>query len=73
MVNIVAIIVGLLLASASIVATVAENCKLQKKQTCADGSTIALTVVLSLIVAVTSIYWFKPVFLPPKPVVLPLS
>ena len=60
-----AIVVGLLLASASIVAVVAENCRISKKDKCANGSTIALTVVLALIVAVTSLYWFRPVFLPP--------
>lgn len=72
MVNIAAIIVGLLLAAASIVAVVAENCRIQSKTKCANGSTIALTVVLSLLVAGTSIYWFKPVFLPPHPAAVPL-
>lgn len=70
MVNIVGIIVGILLASGGIVALVAENCRIKKQTKCADGSTIALTVVLSLIVAVTSFYWFRPVFLPhPRPLV----
>ena len=63
-VNPVMIIVILLLISASVTATVAENCRIKSNTKCANGSTIALTVVLSLLVAVTSIYWFRPVFLP---------
>jgi len=74
MVNVMAIIVGLLLASASIVAVVAQDCRLKNEAKCYNGSTIALTVVLSLLVAVTSIYWLKPVFMgAPHPVMVPSS
>ena len=75
--NYFAIIISLLLLSTCITATVAENCKIQQKTACANGSTIALTVALSLLVAVTSIFWFKPVYFPgltealPRPVLFP--
>ena len=63
-INPITIIVALLLISASVTATVAENCRIKSNDKCANGSTIALTVVLSLLSAVTAIYWFRPVFLP---------
>ena len=61
-VNYMAVVVTILLLSTCVTATVAENCRVKDNIKCANGSTIALTVVLSLLVAVTSLYWFKPVY-----------
>ena len=60
-----AIVVSLLLVSICITATVAENCRLKNNTKCANGSTIALTVVLSLALAATSPFWIKNVYFPP--------
>lgn len=62
--NIWAIVITLLLLSTCATATVAENCRIKNQVKCANGSTIALTVVLSLLVAATSYFWFRPVYFP---------
>ena len=59
-----AVIITLLLISASVTATVAENCRIKNNMKCANGSTIALTTVLAVLVAVTAVYWMKPVYFP---------
>lgn len=58
------VVVTLLLISASVTATVAENCRIKNATKCANGSTIALATVLALLVAVTSVFWFRPTYLP---------
>ena len=62
--NIWAIVVTLLLLATSIVATVAENCRVKNNVKCANGSTIALTVTMALLIAVTAAFWVKPVYFP---------
>lgn len=67
------IVVTLLLLSTCITATVSENCKIKNNMKCANGSTIALTVVLSLLVATTAPYWFKEIYFPTPAVPAALS
>lgn len=62
--NIWAIVVTLLLLSICATATVAENCRIKNQIKCANGSTIAMTVVMSLLIAATSYFWVRPVYFP---------
>lgn len=61
----IAIIVSILLAGTCITAVVAENCRIKNNTGCSNGATIALTVFMALALAVTAMYWFKPVYFPP--------
>lgn len=62
-----AIVVSILLFGTCVTAVVAENCRIKDKKACANGSTIALTVVMALLIAVTAAYWFKPIYFPDPP------
>lgn len=65
--SVMAILVSFLLFGTCVTAVVAENCRIKDKKACANGSTIALTVVMALLIAVTAAYWFKPVYFPDPP------